>query len=212
MDEKETIVVKECMMPVDELHAAIYNPRKISGQQFKALKKSIKENGILSPLIVNQRTGNTIVSGHQRLKAAIELGIKEVPVKFIDVDEQKEKVLNLGLNKISGAFDAPKLEEVMKNLITLPDLDMEETGFSSQEINKMLAVQEAEEEGEYPIVPYFGEKYNYAIIITKNEIDWTWLCNALELRPEKSYKSSAIGLGHAIDFERFRKLWEDNQK
>lgn len=207
--KEEDIIVKVCNMQIDELNPAVYNPRKISGQQFKALKKSIKENGILEELIINQRTGNTVVSGHQRLKAAKELGLTEVPVKVIDVDEQKEKVLNLGLNKIGGAFDNPKLEELMKALIVIPDLDFEETGFSKQEIDKMLAVKEAEEEGEYPLVPYFGEKYNYAIIITKNEIDWTWLCNALELRQEKSYKSSAIGLGHAVDFERFKKLWSE---
>nr|DAV53541.1 MAG TPA: ParB protein [Caudoviricetes sp.] len=203
------IVVGEATMNVDELKPAVYNPRKITGQQFKFLKQSIKENGILSPLIVNRRTGNTVVSGHQRLKAAQELGIKEVPVKIIDVDEAKEKVLNLGLNKIGGAFDTPKLEDVMKGLLDLPDLNLQETGFTSQEIDKMLiAKDDDDEEGEYPITPYFGEKYNYALILTKNEIDWTWLCNALELRQEKSYKSSSVGIGHAIDFERFKKLWQ----
>lgn len=211
MDSK-SIVIKETNMGVDELNPSVYNPRKISGQQLKALKASIRENGILEALIVNQQTGFTVVSGHQRLRVAKELGMTEVPVKIIDVDEKKEKVLNLALNKIGGAFDTPKLETVLREVVEFAGADIEQTGFTAQEISKMLATVEADVEGEYPIVPYFSEKYNYAIIITKNEIDWTWLQNALELRTEKSYKSTAIGLGHAIDFERFRQLWDANKK
>ena len=210
--EGKNIVIKELNMGVEELNPSVYNPRKISGQQLKALKASIRENGILEPLIVNQQTGFTVVSGHQRLRVAKELGFTEVPVKVIDVDENKEKVLNLALNKIGGAFDTPKLENVLRDVVQFAGTEIEQTGFTPQEISKMLAVVEADTEGEYPIVPYFSEKYNYAIIITKNEIDWTWLQNALELRAEKSYKSTAIGLGHAIDFERFRELWEKNKK
>lgn len=208
----KNIVIKEMMAAVDELNAATYNPRKISGQQLKALKMSIKENGILEPLIVNQKTGMTVVSGHQRLRVAKELGFTEVPVKVIDVDEKKEKILNLALNKIGGAFDTPKLENVLREVVEFAGADIEQTGFTTQEIEKMLALPEAETEGEYPIVPYFSEKYNYVIIMAKNEIDWTFLQNALGVRREKSYKSSAIGLGHVVDFDRFRELWKAREK
>lgn len=208
----KNIVIKEMMATVDELNAATYNPRKISGQQLKALKMSIKENGILEPLIVNQKTGMTVVSGHQRLRVAKELGFTEVPVKVIDVDEKKEKILNLALNKIGGAFDTPKLENVLREVVEFAGADIEQTGFTTQEIEKMLALPEAETEGEYPIVPYFSEKYNYVIIMAKNEIDWTFLQNALGVRREKSYKSSAIGLGHVVDFDRFRELWKAREK
>lgn len=208
----KNIVIKEMMATVDELNAATYNPRKISGQQLKALKMSIKENGILEPLIVNQKTGMTVVSGHQRLRVAKELGLTEVPVKVIDVDEKKEKILNLALNKIGGAFDTPKLENVLREVVEFAGADIEQTGFTTQEIEKMLALPEAETEGEYPIVPYFSEKYNYVIIMAKNEIDWTFLQNALGVRREKSYKSSAIGLGHVVDFDRFRELWKAREK
>lgn len=207
----KTIIVDEREMNVEELNAAKYNPRKISGQQLKSLRASIKENGILEPLIVNKRTGMTVVSGHQRLRVAKELEMKTVPVKLIDVDENKEKVLNLALNKIGGAFDTPKLENVIRDVFEFSSDIIEQTGFAQQEVEKMLAEPDVEIEGEYPITPYFSEKYNYAIIMTKNEIDWSFLQNALELRQEQSYKSSAIGLGHVVDFERFRELWLKNK-
>lgn len=213
--EAQYKVVEETELALDAVNPAVYNPRKISGQQFQSLKKNIKKYGILERLIVNRRTGNTLVSGHQRLKVARELGFETVPVRVIDCDEKNEQILNLALNKIEGSFDNEKLQNVMKGLFEFEgfnNADLENTGFTQQEIDKMLAVKEADDEdGEYPIVPYFSEKYNYAIIISKNEIDWTYLMNALELRPEKSYKSTAIGLGHVVDFDRFRELWEKNK-
>lgn len=218
MDEKpktvEYEVLEEKDMGLDEINPAVYNPRKISGQQYQALKKNIQKYGILSRLVVNAKTGNTLVSGHQRLKIARELGFKTVPVQVISADTKNEYILNLALNKIEGSFDQDKLKDAVSTLMGFEGFntaDLDNTGFSQQEIDKMLAVKEAETEGEYPIVPYFSEKYNYAIIMTKNEIDWTWLCNALELRPEKSYKSSAIGLGHIVDFARFKENWDKNK-
>ena len=80
-------VVEETELALDAVNPAVYNPRKISGQQFQSLKKNIKKYGILERLIVNRRTGNTLVSGHQRLKVARELGFETVPVREEEYDE-----------------------------------------------------------------------------------------------------------------------------
>ena len=79
----------------------------ISGQDYEDFKKSIQEDGIISDIIV--APDMTIVSGHQRYKAAKELGIKMVPVQIredlID-DDKKLKVLlaaNFGRKKNSEA-------------------------------------------------------------------------------------------------------------
>lgn len=103
--EAQYKVVEETELALDAVNPAVYNPRKISGQQFQSLKKNIKKYGILERLIINRRTGNTLVSGHQRLKVARELGFETVPVRVIDCDEKNEQILNLALNKIEGSFD-----------------------------------------------------------------------------------------------------------
>lgn len=79
----------------------------ISGQDYEDFKKSIQEDGIISDIIV--APDMTIVSGHQRYKAAKELGIKMVPVQIredlID-DDKKLRVLlaaNFGRKKNSEA-------------------------------------------------------------------------------------------------------------
>lgn len=49
----------------------------ITGDNWEEFKKSIKTSGVIEPIVITQ--DNVIVSGHQRVKACIELGIEEVP-------------------------------------------------------------------------------------------------------------------------------------
>lgn len=76
--------------PIDELKE---NPdQQIFGnlrpQKFEELKASIKEMGICDPILITE-TG-IIVSGHQRKRAAEELGMKTVPVIVLTGDGRKE--------------------------------------------------------------------------------------------------------------------------
>ena len=89
---------------ISKINPAVYNPRKNlkpGDADYDKLKKSIDEFGCVEPLIWNKRTGN-LVGGHQRLKILKERGDKEVQVSVVDLDDQKEKALNIALNKISG--------------------------------------------------------------------------------------------------------------
>lgn len=109
---------------IQDINIAVYNPRFITSEELNGLKNSIKEFGFVEPLVVNKRT-NTLCGGHQRLKAARELGYSEVPVFYVDVDEMKEKALNIALNSqaIQGSFDKNLLISILEELGNeLPDL------------------------------------------------------------------------------------------
>jgi len=119
---------------VEDLKAAPYNPRKDlkpGDAEYEKLKRSIEEYGYVEPVIWNKRTG-TVVGGHQRLKVLKDLGYTEIDCVIIDVDESKEKALNIALNKISGAWDEALLANLLKDLdksgydITLTGFDMAE--------------------------------------------------------------------------------------
>ena len=79
----------------------------ISGAEYEEFKNSIKEEGIISEIIV--APDMTIISGHQRYKAAKELGIKMIPIRIREdlIDEDKKlKVLlaaNFGRSKNDDA-------------------------------------------------------------------------------------------------------------
>lgn len=121
-----------------QIKFATYNPRIIDDSNQKKLIKGIRENGLVEPLVVNKRTGNTLVSGHQRLTAADKIYRKDydVPVSIIDVDEETEKKLNVQLNNPSmqGEWDLSALAD-----LAIDDgISFEDMGFDAGEIDLMF--------------------------------------------------------------------------
>ena len=125
---------------INTLKYAEYNPRiklKPGMVEYERLKRSIQEFGYVEPIIVNDRTG-LIVGGHQRLTVLKDLGYEEVDVVHVDLDSEHEKALNIALNKISGDWDAEKLEDLLRDIDLNTNLDIEFTGFSMDEINTLF--------------------------------------------------------------------------
>lgn len=113
---------------IDELISPIWNPRKISKREKEKLRKSINEYGYISPIIINKHN-NHIIGGNQRVAILKELGYTEIDVVYINEPNlDKEKALNLSLNKINGEWDNSKLEDLLVDL-ELNEVDLDLTGF-----------------------------------------------------------------------------------
>lgn len=124
---------------VDKLNPADYNPRKElkpGDAEFEKLTRSLTEFGYVEPVIWNKTTGN-VVGGHQRLTALKHLGHTEVDCVVVELDEVREKALNVALNKISGDWDEAKLALVIADL-DIADFDAELTGFDEKEIQQLI--------------------------------------------------------------------------
>lgn len=124
---------------VIDLVPADYNPRKDlkpEDKEYEKLKRSIDEFGYVDPLIWNKRTSR-LVGGHQRLKVLKDMGIDEVDVVVVDMDEEKEKALNVALNKISGDWDKDKLMLLITDLQG-EDFDVSLTGFDPEELDDLF--------------------------------------------------------------------------
>ena len=122
-----------------ELLPADYNPRKDlkpGDPEYEKLKRSLEQFGYVEPVIWNKATGR-VVGGHQRLKVLIDLGITEVECVVVDLPEDKEKALNIALNKISGDWDRDKLALVIADLQGA-DFDVSLTGFDPAEIDDLF--------------------------------------------------------------------------
>ncbi|CUH97119.1 hypothetical protein P22_3245 [Propionispora sp. 2/2-37] len=122
-------------MKIADLKPAKYNPRKDlkpGDVEYEQLKKSILAFGYVDPIIVNGRN-NVVIGGHQRLKVLAELGNTTVDVSVVDLDEKNEKALNVALNKISGEWDMPMLQDILLELNT-DGFDMDAIGFSLDEL------------------------------------------------------------------------------
>ncbi len=92
---------------ISDLIPATYNPRKISDKEMQDLKKSISEFGIVEPIIINSNPErlNIVISGHQRLKVCKLLKMQNIPVVELNLSEDREKELNIRMNRAGGDFD-----------------------------------------------------------------------------------------------------------
>jgi len=125
-----------------ELRHPEVNPRKWSKEQTENLKESIKRFGLVDPIIVNsaENRKGIIIGGNFRFEIAKQLGFTEVPVVYVNIpDIEREKELNLRLNKNTGEFDLKLLAEFDTNIL-------KDIGFSSEELDDIFEVEDTPEE------------------------------------------------------------------
>jgi len=129
-------------VPINELRPSEYNPRKHTKEQMDQLKESIKRFGVVDPAICNMASErkNIIIGGHFRVEAVKELGMATMPVVYVNIsDIEKEKELNLRLNKNTGEFDLDLLSQFDESFLA-------EVGFDSQDLDDIFPVEENIEE------------------------------------------------------------------
>lgn len=124
---------------IEDLKPADYNPRKDlkpGDKEYEKLKRSLKEFGYVEPVIWNETTGR-LVGGHQRLKVLKDLGYTEIDCVIVKLTEEKEKALNIAMNKISGEWDNNLLASLLKEL-DQEGFDVTLTGFDLNEAKELF--------------------------------------------------------------------------
>jgi DNA modification methylase len=119
---------------VSSLKTSEYNPRKWDKEAVTNLKESIKKFGLVDPLLVNEAPARKgiIIGGHFRFSVIKELGFTEVPVVYINIpDIEKEKELNLRLNKNTGEFDFDILAKFDESFL-------KDIGFDSEDLDNIF--------------------------------------------------------------------------
>lgn len=114
---------------IDNIKPYENNPR-FNDNAVKYVKKSIENFGFKIPIVLDKN--NTIVCGHTRVKSALELGLKEIPVIYADdLTEEQIKAFRIADNKVSefADWDIELLDEELENI----DIDMTEFGVDNIE-------------------------------------------------------------------------------
>ena len=119
------------------------NPRKISDKAIDMVATSIKEFGFQQPIVVDMK--DEIVVGHTRYQASKKLNLKKVPVVRGDFTDEQAKAYRIADNRINEetGWDYNFLQEELNNLLDL-DVDLNLTGFTSEELDSMFAKEEIE--------------------------------------------------------------------
>ena len=131
------------VLDINSIKPSEFNPRiqlDVGSEEFQKIKESIIEFGLVEPLLVNE-VNMSIIGGHQRYSVLKFLGYKEVPCVLInEPDEEREKALCVGLNKIKGEWDNDKLTALLNETGVNESI----TGFDKTEddLNQYLVDEE----------------------------------------------------------------------
>ena len=124
------------------------------------------------------------------------MGNTDVPTVNVDLPEEKERELNVRLNKASGEWDW----DVLANAFEVDDLI--EWGFSEDEL-QIKDDDDDDEEPEIKFSEYLGEANNYIVLKFNNEIDWLSALSHFELESVYSKRANgkpwSKGIGRVMD-------------
>jgi hypothetical protein len=112
------------------------NPRTITREELDALVLSIRQFGMVEPLVVNP--AGQIIGGNQRYQAMKQLGQTECDVVTVDLPPEQEKALVLALNKTGGTWDEDLLKQMLAGIKELDAKALGLTGFDSSELEALL--------------------------------------------------------------------------
>jgi DNA modification methylase len=98
---------RETTVHPDELEVDGDNPNEQSDEMFSLLCENMRKRGWVGNAIVADTDG-LIADGEHRWRAAQEIGLSEVPVKFFDLTDSERRLWRQELNKISGEHDSKR--------------------------------------------------------------------------------------------------------
>jgi ParB family transcriptional regulator, chromosome partitioning protein len=138
------------MVPIEDLQPNPRQPRHDLGD-LSELKASVREKGLLEPILVRPAGGRfEIIAGERRYRAAIEVGLSEVPCIVRDVGDAEMMELalieNLQRKDLSAFEEADGLKALAEHHSYTHEMMAERLGRSRSTITEMLSLTVMPEE------------------------------------------------------------------
>ena len=150
---------------------------------------------MVDPIIVNKNKDrkNIIIGGHQRVKVAKDMKIEVVPCLELDLTYEKERELNVRLNRNTGEWD-------MDSLANFFDEDeLMDWGFNEKEFNQILNIPVTDDKPEMEVSLELMEEHNYVLFYFDNTLDWNVAKEKLDIKvvhkegDTETYKNQGVG-------------------
>ncbi|MFD1191581.1 site-specific DNA-methyltransferase [Phenylobacterium conjunctum] len=145
--------IPKVMKRIDDLKVAKRMIRKVTEDQIARVMVSLQQFGFVTPVLIDGQ--NNIADGHSRWEAARRLGLTEIPCLVVDhLSPAELNLLKITLNRTAetGVWDFDALQ---KDLLELQEASftLEVTGFTTQEIDGLLTLEEQPPERDEVTVP-----------------------------------------------------------
>lgn len=115
----------------------VYYPGNARQGDVEELKDLMRENGFFGTVIAQKSTRYILVGNH-RYQAAVELGIKHLPVTWVDVDDERAAIINTSDNRGSdlASYDPGKQLAQLKKIFEARG-DYKGTGYTPKDVQKV---------------------------------------------------------------------------
>lgn len=172
-------------IPTEKLLPNPYQPRKqFKSEDMLSLADSIKENGVLQPLLCRQINNSDyyeIVAGERRLRASILANLQTVPCVIIDCDYEGSAVYsileNIQRSDLSFFEEAQAISHLMNHFGLTQDQIGKKLGKSQSALSNKLRLLKLPVDVRYYIdKEHLTERHARALLKIDNEKDmWTTL-------------------------------------
>lgn len=193
---KEIQVVE---IPISELKDGLGNPRKITSKKKKELQTSLTQFGDFGVIVIDEK--NNIISGHQRVEALYCTQGNDAKVlckRLVGYTDAEKRAINIKANTHAGDWDIDKLAEWTSDMQVPLDFRRK-----TLDPNEDVSIKEME------LIPY--EKYDYVMIMCRNEIDYEELTTNLGINGKKVKIHTVKSVGRARKIHA-RAIWYDDIK
>ena len=184
-------------IPLSELKDDIGNPRKITKKKAKELQESLEQFGDFGIIVIDEH--NNIISGHQRVNALKANKGENEPVlckKLIGYSETELRAINIKANTHAGDWDMDKLADWTADFNLNLGFELPQT-----DPNTDIKIKDME------LIRY--EKYDYVMIVCRNEIDYLNLTRVLGIDGKKVLVAKGKNGERKI---KARAIWYDEMK
>lgn len=190
--KKKRIEVVE--LPVGELQENFGNPRTIKRKAKEKLEESLKTLGDFGLIVIDEK--NNIISGHQRVSILKEKPeTKVLCKKLVGYSDSELKAINIKANTHAGEWDLDKLAEWTSDLKLDLDFNIPTPNVEEKKLKDM------------ELIHY--EKYDYVMIVCRNEIDFLNLVRSLGIEDRKVLVAKSKTGGRRI---KARAIWYEDMK
>jgi ParB family chromosome partitioning protein len=105
------------MVEIGKLKENEWNPNEMTDSVFNHLKAEVQRVGFIDP-VTARKNGKIleIIDGAHRVRIAKEVGLTEVPVIILEMDEDEAKLQTINLNQIKGEINPVKFAKLLQDL------------------------------------------------------------------------------------------------
>lgn len=163
--------IEVCEIRIKDIVDGIGNPRKIEKKKRDELKESLERDGDYGIIVVDEH--NNLISGHQRISILRAEDDSQTVVckKLYGYTEAELRRINIKSNTHAGDWDLDMLADWTSDLEVDLDIGKKKTDIEGRKIPDM------------ELIHY--EKYDYVMIVCRNEIDYLDLIRKLGIEGRK---------------------------